>query len=369
MSPALVVLAKNTNIAMANLCIGLMSGTSLDGVDAVVIDTTATQLLAQTYLPYPELLKQQLRSLTQSGQTHLKDLAAIDIQVACFFADVVNALLESADIAATDIKVIGSHGQTIFHQGGKYSLQIGQAAIIAERTGIAVVSDFRMSDIAAAGQGAPLTPMYHQHLLNGKQGVVINLGGIANLTQVSKDVVTGFDTGPANTLLDNWIQKFKQQDYDRDGIWASAGLVDERLLNALLADDYFKKSAPKSTGPEYFNLAWLESHLTGDESAVDVQRTLVELTARSISQHIAEDMKVYLCGGGVHNLFLVERLASLSPHSEVSTTNDLGMPVDYVEAAAFGFFAQQTLAGKTSSLPRVTGAKGARILGAIYAAQ
>ncbi len=364
-----MALAKNTKTAMANLCIGLMSGTSLDGVDAVVIDATATQLLAQTYLPYPESLKQQLQVLTQSGQAHLKDLADIDTQVAHFFADAVDSLLKGADISATDIRAIGSHGQTIFHQGGEYSMQIGHGAIIAERSGIAVVSDFRMNDIAASGQGAPLTPMYHQHLLQGKEGVVINLGGIANLTRVSKDSVIGFDTGPANTLLDNWIKKNKQLDYDRDGVWARSGLVDERLLSAMLADEYFKKPAPKSTGPEYFNLDWLAEYLTGNESAVDIQRTLVELTAMSVSQNIAQGADVYLCGGGVHNLFLAERLAYLNPHSEVSTTHDLGMPVDYVEAATFGFFAQQTLAGKTSSLPLVTGAKGARILGAIYAAQ
>ena len=226
-----MVLVKSTKTAMANLCIGLMSGTSLDGVDAVVIDTKATKLLAQTYLPYPKSLKEQLQVLTQSGKIHLKDLADIDTQVAHFFADAVVALLESANILAADVKVIGSHGQTIFHQGGEYSMQIGHGAIIAERSGIAVVSDFRMNDIAAAGQGAPLTPMYHQHLLQGKEGVVINLGGIANLTQVSKSVVTGFDTGPANTLLDNWIKKSKQLDYDRDGVWARSGLIDESLLS------------------------------------------------------------------------------------------------------------------------------------------
>jgi anhydro-N-acetylmuramic acid kinase len=355
---------------MASLCIGLMSGTSLDGVDAVIVDKTATQLLAQVYLPYPTSLKKQLQALTQGGKANLKDLADIDVQVAHFFSDAVDALLESVDnFLAADIKVIGSHGQTIFHQGGKYSMQIGHGSIIAERSGIAVVSDFRMNDIAALGQGAPLTPMYHQHLLQGKEGVVINLGGIANLTQVSKDSVIGFDTGPANTLLDNWIKKTKQLDYDRDGIWARSGFIDERLLSDLLADEYFKKTAPKSTGPEYFNLDWLASHLLGDESAIDVQRTLVELTAMSISQQIAQGADVYLCGGGVHNLFLAERLAYLTPNSEVSTTNDLGMPVDYVEAAAFAFFAQQTLEGKTSSLPSVTGAKGPRILGGVYAAQ
>jgi len=211
--------------------------------------------------------------------------------------------------------------------------------------------------------------MYHRHLLQGKEGVVINLGGIANITQVLKGIVTGFDTGPANTLLDSWIKRSKQLDYDRDGVWARSGLIDERLLNTLLADEYFKKPAPKSTGPEYFNLDWLAAYLSGDESPADVQRTLVELTAMSISQQITQGADVYLCGGGVHNLFLAERLVYLNPHSKVSTTNDLGMPVDYVEAAAFGFFAQQTLKGKTSNLPLVTGAKGARILGAIYAAQ
>ncbi|SFV82156.1 Anhydro-N-acetylmuramic acid kinase [hydrothermal vent metagenome] len=330
-----------------------MSGTSLDGVDAVIIDTNATKLLAQTYLPYTDELKQQLRTLTQTGQTSLKNLADIDVKVAQFFSDAVNDLLATSNVSAIDIKAIGSHGQTIFHQGGKYSMQIGHGALIAERTGIAVVSDFRMNDVAASGQGAPLTPAYHQHLLKGKDGVVVNLGGIANLTQVALGTVTGFDTGPANTLLDNWVKKSKQLDYDRDGIWARSGLVDEHLLTALLADDYFQK---------------LEPYLTGDETDVDVQRTLVELTAMSISKHISEGADVYLCGGGVHNLFLAERLAYLNQHSEVATTNDLGIHVDYVEAAAFGFFAKQTLEGRTSNLPSVTGAKGARVLGAVCSA-
>ncbi|MEO1939392.1 MAG: anhydro-N-acetylmuramic acid kinase [Candidatus Thioglobus sp.] len=355
-------------MAKDNLYIGLMSGTSLDGVDAVIIDASATKLLAQTYLPYTEELKQKLRTLTQSEQTSLENLANIDVQVAQFFSDATKALLVGANARATDIKAIGSHGQTIFHQGGKYSMQIGHGAIIAERTNISVVSDFRMSDVAASGQGAPLTPMYHQYLLNGKDGVVINLGGIANITQVFSDAVIGFDTGPANTLLDNWIKRSKQVDYDREGVWARSGLVDEHLLKTLLADDYFQKTPPKSTGPEYFNLDWLKSYLTGDETDADVQRTLVELTAMSISKHIPKGADVYLCGGGVHNLFLAERLAYLNPHSEMMTTNDLGIHVDYVEAAAFGFFAKQTLEGKTSSLPLVTGAKGPRVLGATYAA-
>lgn len=352
---------------MAEYYIGLMSGTSLDGVDAVLVETNATHLLAQTYLPYPQHLKQKLHVLSQSGQTPLKELAQLDVQVAHFFADAVEILLKNTPIKATDIRAIGSHGQTVFHQGGYYSMQIGHGAIIAQRTDITVISDFRMSDIAASGQGAPLTPAYHQHLLGVKQGVVVNLGGIANLTHVAKAGVTGFDTGPANTLMDNWIKKCQQLDYDAHGIWARSGRVDARLLAALLADAYFSQPAPKSTGTDYFNLTWLEAYLTGVEADVDVQATLVELTALSISQHITQGADTYLCGGGVHNAFLFERLVSLNPHSKITTTDDLGMPVDFVEAAAFAFFAQQTLAGKTSSLPRVTGAKGARILGAIHA--
>lgn len=359
-----------------SLYIGIMSGTSLDGVDAVVVDENATKLLAKTYLPYTNTLRKKLQTLTQTAQTSLEDLADIDIQVASFFADAVKALLASANISGKDITAIGSHGQSIFHQGGKYSMQIGHGSLIAEQTGITTVTDFRMQDVAAGGQGAPLTPAYHQYLLNGKDGVIVNLGGIANLTQAVSGEITGFDTGPANTLLDNWIQKSRQLDYDRDGIWARSGLVDERLLKDLLADEYFQKAAPKSTGPEYFNLDWLKSYLIGNEADADVQRTLVELTALSISQHItkgvakniAKGARVYLCGGGVHNLFLVERLTYLNPHSELTTTDDLGMPVNYVEAAAFGFFAKQTLAGKPSNLPAVTGAKRKKILGAVYAA-
>ncbi len=363
--------AKNTKTAMASTApaqyyIGLMSGTSLDGVDGVIVDQQCQQVIAQTYQPYDDSLKQSLRQLTQSGQTSLANLADVDISVASVFANTALALLRKSDISANQIIAIGSHGQTVFHQGGCYSMQIAHGALIAEQTGITTVADFRMQDIAAGGQGAPLTPIYHQHLLSEQSGVVINLGGIANITQITADQVIGFDTGPANTLLDNWTQRIKLQDYDRDGLWSRSGLVDQNLLNQLLADDYFQQQAPKSTGPEHFNIDWLSEYLTGNEAPEDVQRTLVELTAVSISAHIPTGVNVYLCGGGVHNAFLVERLAYLSPNSQIETTDELGIHADYVEAAAFAYFAKCTLNKQPSNLTAVTGAKQPRILGAIY---
>ncbi|QKQ24597.1 anhydro-N-acetylmuramic acid kinase [Candidatus Ruthia endofausta] len=351
---------------MANY-IGLMSGTSLDGVDGVIINETGRKIITQAYLPYPEKLKQSLLELTQSLKTSLENLANIDIQIASCFSDTVHLLLQQGGFEAKGIKAIGSHGQSVFHQGGKYSMQIGHGALIAEKTSITTVADFRMQDVAAGGQGAPLTPLYHQHMLNGKDGVIINLGGIANITHSFNGEVIGFDTGPANTLLDHWIKKNKNLDYDRDGIWSRSGLVSQALLNSMLSDDYFHKDYPKSTGPEYFNLDWLSQHLNGTEPPEDVQRTLIELTAISISENIPSGADVYFCGGGVHNLFLFERLSYQNPDSKVTLTNDLGVFVDYVEAAAFGFFAQRTLEGLPSNLPSVTGAKSERVLGAIYA--
>jgi anhydro-N-acetylmuramic acid kinase len=367
-----VARVKSTKTVMANIdkaqyYIGLMSGTSLDGVDGVIVNSITQKIVNQAYLPYSENLKSSLRQLTQSGQTSLENLAEIDIQVAGVFSNTALLLLSNAGLKSDEIIAIGSHGQTIYHQGGNYSMQIAHGALIAQKTNITTVADFRMQDVAAGGQGAPLTPLYHLHLLNGKPGMVINLGGIANLTQLRDGNVIGFDTGPANTLLDSWIERHKSLDYDRDGLWARSGLVNQTLLDKMLADTYFHKKIPKSTGPEYFNLAWLDNLLMGDEAAKDVQRTLLELTALSISHLIRPNTDVYLCGGGVHNAFLVERLTYLNPSSRIMNTSDLGVHVDYVEAAAFAFFAQRTLAGKTSSLTEVTGAKQTRILGAIYA--
>jgi anhydro-N-acetylmuramic acid kinase len=372
MTHALVALEKNIKTAMADTMpaqyyIGLMSGTSLDGVDGVIVDRQCQKVIAQTYQPYSEKIKQDLRQLTQSGETSLAGLADIDIQVAQAFSNTALGLLSESGISGSQIVAIGSHGQTIYHQGGHYSMQIAHGAIIAEKSGITTVADFRMQDVAAGGQGAPLTPMYHQYLLNNRQGVVINLGGIANITQLTGNSISGFDIGPANTLLDTWISYHKALDYDRDGLWSRSGVIDQNLLDKLLADNYFKQQAPKSTGPEYFNLKWLASFLTGNEKPEDVQRTLVELTAISISNHIPDNAKVYLCGGGVHNTFLMERLIYLNVESDIVTTNELGVHADYVEAAAFAYFAKRTLAQQPSNLTTVTNAKQSRILGAIYA--
>lgn len=362
-----VVLAKSINNAMEkpSYYMGLMAGTSLDGVDTVLVDKDCKRLIAQDYLPYSAGLKQQLVDIVQNPTIDKEKLAKIDTEVAKCFASAANQLLEKTATKKSKVKAIGSHGQSIFHQGGDYSWQIGHGAIIADRTGLKVINDFRMADIAAGGQGAPLTPLYHQYLLAGDSAVVINLGGIANLTRVSSKGVIGFDTGPANTLLDQWMRKTKDLDYDRDGIFSRSGQLIEPLLNNLLDDAYFSKSVPKSTGPEYFNLHWLQPHLNKHKDK-DVMRTLVELTAVSITQNLQEDEKIYLCGGGTHNLFLVERLSYLNPSCEFSTTDELGMPIDFVEAAAFAFFAKQTLASTASNLPSVTGATKNKVLGAIH---
>lgn len=366
MTRALVVQVKNIKTAMANYYIGLMSGTSMDGVDGVVLDEGCQKIITSIYVPYPTPLKTRLQQLSQSGKSTLEHLAQVDIEVAQLFSKTANQLIKQAELSKKDICAIGSHGQTIYHQGGVYSMQIGHGALIAEQAGVATVADFRLQDVAAGGQGAPLTPLYHQHILGEKEGVIINLGGIANITIVKNNKVSGFDTGPANTLLDAWIKQEKNLDYDKCGVWAQSGVISETLLNILLEDAYFQAPAPKSTGPEYFNLGWLGQRLPADYQAQDIARTLLELSAVSISQHIPAGVSVYLCGGGVHNLLLVERLKTLNPQNTITTTSDLGIDPDFVEAAAFAFFASQTLQDKPSNLPLVTGACGARILGAIY---
>ena len=359
---------RSIKTVMADNYIGLMSGTSLDGVDAVVVDDSCTKVIANAYFPYPEELKQNLLNLTKTQQTNLSDFAQVDIQVAGFFANCANNLLANNNIDKDSIRAIGSHGQTIFHLPAEYSMQIGHGAIIAEKTGVDVVSDFRMADVANFGQGAPLTPVYHQHLLGGNSAVVINLGGICNATIINNDEVVGFDTGPANTLIDNWMRKVKNIDFDRDGIFSRSGFVLEDMLDSMLNDEYFAKAYPKSTGPEYFNLKWLDQYLPQSYNDEDVARTLIELSSITIAQSIPQGADVYLCGGGMHNLFLSERIAFFAPHSEVSTTNDLGVHVDFVEAAAFAYLAKLRLENTPGNLPSVTGARTEKILGALHAA-
>ena len=350
--------------------IGLMAGTSFDGVDCALVDANH-QLIAHHYLPYPQTIRQQLKSLIIECMP-LSFIAKLDISLANLFAQTSNELIKKSKVSKQDIMAIGSHGQTIYHLPGQYSWQIAHPAIIAEQTSLTVVADFRMSDVCADGQGAPLTPIYHQQLLKGKSGIIINLGGIANITIVQNNQVVGFDSGPANTLMDAWIAQHQQKTYDKNGLWANSGQVIPSLLTSLLSDAYFAQKPPKSTGFEYFNLTWLSKYLPENQAPEDVQATLLALTVQSIIKTLPSSLPVYLCGGGVHNTALVSQLESCFRQSvdnanlAFTTTKALGMNPDYLEAAAFAFFARQTLEKKPSNLPSVTYAKGRRILGGIY---
>ena len=351
--------------------LGLMAGTSFDGIDTALIDEHNT-LIARYYEAYDKKIKNALKHLITNPHSFY-ELSVLDTALGALFAQAANALIKKSAVQKKHIVAIGSHGQTIYHAPKRYSLQIAHPAIICEKTRVTVVSDFRMSDIAAGGEGAPLTPYYHQHLLAEEDGIIINLGGIANVTIKQNNILAGFDVGPANTLLDAWIKNHKGLDFDKNGNWAAQGKINRTLLDILLNDAYFQKVAPKSTGFEYFNLTWLNRYLRKDflgESPENIQATLLELSARVSYDFLPPDLPVYLCGGGVHNTKLVGRIKALlkqkSRNRLIATTSKLGIPPDDVEACAFAFFAKQTLEHKTSNLTNITGAHSARILGAIY---
>ncbi len=362
--------------------IGLMSGTSLDSIDAVIVSFTPQfRLHASHSHPLPAELRQQILTLNHSGPDEIDALGALDIALGRLFADAVQALLTSSGFYASQIRAIGSHGQTIRHRPEHhFSLQIGDPASIAERTGITTVADFRRRDLAAGGQGAPLVPAFHQALFGkpGQDRVVINLGGMANITLLPGNVdqaVLGYDTGPGNVLMDAWICQHRGVDYDRDGNWADSGRIQPALLEAMLEHPYFKRQPPKSTGREQFDLPWLEqilNALTARPATEDIQATLLELTAASLAQAIARhelhQPQLFLCGGGSHNRALQQRLQHHLPTAKLSTTSALGLAPDWVEAAAFAWFAMRTLNRQTASLAAVTGARGDRILGAIHPA-
>ena len=356
------------------LYVGLMSGTSLDGVDAVLVDfsTDTLHLLAKHYLPFDNALREQLLSLHHPSHDELHQTQIIGNQLAKLYAEAVTALAANT----TSVKAIGCHGQTIRHcpEHG-YTLQIGNAALLAELTGITVVNDFRSRDIAAGGQGAPLLPAFHDKLLRHEEvhRVIVNIGGISNLTNLPPHAATtGFDCGPGNLLLDAWCKQHLGKPFDENGAWAASGKVLTGVLTEMLNEPFFALPPPKSTGRDLFNMSWLNKLLTGDEVAVDVQATLLELTAQSITQaalqHCIGATEIYLCGGGAHNQTLCNRLNNLLPTSKIQTTDALGINGDYLEAMAFAWLAQQTLRGDSANLPQVTGAKNACILGAIYPA-
>ena len=355
-----------------------MSGTSLDGIDAVIAEVSPhqTHLVAQHYLAYPKDLRLQLLNLhhNQVDELHLAALAAQ--QLAYLYATAVNDMLMQAGRDKTRIRAIGCHGQTLRHRPESgYTIQIGNAALLAELTGITVVADFRSRDIAAGGQGAPLVPAFHAARFRDlhRHRVIANLGGIANLTNLPRTgSVTGFDTGPGNVLLDAWAHESLGRDFDRGGKLAARGKPVASLLKALLADPYFRRPPPKSTGRSRFNLRWLYRFGTKRHKPEDVQATLAELTARSIGNAVTRFCpgaeEVYLCGGGARNADLVNRLARALGGIAVGSTDQLGIHPDWVEAAAFAWLAQRALKHETGSIAEVTGADAARVLGAIYAA-
>lgn len=363
---------------MSELYIGLMSGTSADGIDAALVDFSQTQpkLVHSHYYKFSPDLRQTILGLCQPGADEIKRMGDLDILLGKAFADTTNTLLQESRTSAKQVRAIGCHGQTIRHYPDRsFTLQVGDPNIIAAKTGITTIADFRRRDMAHGGQGAPLIPAFHQAIFakKGYNRAVVNIGGIANITLLPDDnqTVSGFDTGPGNTLLDAWTEKYLQQTYDRDGSWASQGNVNQALFEKLFADPFFHLSPPKSTGREYFNLGWLENYLPASLSPVDVQTTLVALTAHSIINAIKQYFlqgEIFICGGGVHNLFLMEQLRNHAGTLSVHSTQKLDIDPDWVEAIAFAWLAKQTLAGNTSNIPAVTGAKQSAVLGGIYQA-
>ncbi len=362
----------------ADLYIGLMSGTSLDGVDAVLAgfpQNAPPRPVGTHYIPYAAELRARLLALHEPRPNELHLACGLGQELAGLYARTVHALLEKTATAAGRVAAIGCHGQTIRHRPESgYTVQLVNGARLAELTGIASIVDFRSRDIAAGGQGAPLVPAFHAATLSStdEHRVIVNIGGIANLTDlVANDTVTGFDCGPGNLLLDAWAARHLGKAIDENGAWAAGGGVLPDLLARLLAHDFFAAPPPKSAGREQFNLDWLLGCLGGGEAPQDVQATLLELTARGITDAARKFCEgydaLYVCGGGVHNGALMQRLEVLAG-KPVRSTAVLGIDPDWMEALAFAWLAKQCLEGKPGNLPAVTGARGPRILGAIYPA-
>ena len=367
----------------SGLYVGLISGTSADSIDAALVSFAhgMPQLLCTHAHAWPPALRDQVLALAQGkAALDLDAFGRLDVALGHCFADAAQGLLERSGHNADAVRAIGSHGQTVRHRpvgAQPFTLQLGDPSVMAERCGIDVVADFRRADVAAGGQGAPLLPAVHAMLL-GRPGctrVVLNLGGIANITVLDADGrVLGFDTGPANGLLDAWCLRHRGEAFDRDGAFAASGQVDGTLLDALLRDRYFALPPPKSTGREYFHLDWLASHpqLAAAVHPADVQATLLELTARSVAQailrHAPDAEDVLVCGGGVHNARLMQRLGELLAPRVLSSTGRHGLDPDFVEATAFAWLARQRLLQLPGNLPAVTGAQGPRVLGAVYLA-
>ncbi len=363
----------------SNLYIGLMSGTSLDSIDAAVIDLSNQNYQLVDSLDYkiPEDLRQQLISLCLPGDNEIDRMGEADRALGKEFANATKTLLEQSQIDASSIVAIGCHGQTIRHRPqleNPFTLQIGDPNTIAYETGITTITDFRRKDMAAGGQGAPLAPAFHQAAFASSQHsrAVINIGGMANITYLgSTGDNLGFDTGPGNILMDNWIKKNQQKEYDKQGQWAATGTPSQVLLDQLMTHPYLQQPLPKSTGREDFNLVWLEKIIGSLAlSAEDIQATLLEFTAQTITTEIkklpTQVNEIYICGGGAHNTQLMLRLETLVHPKLLANTAQLGIPAQWVEAAAFAWLAKQTTERKHANLVNATGAKETVILGAVY---
>lgn len=360
------------------LYIGLMSGTSLDGVDGALVDFSqdGVRSLGDAYVAFPASLRTDLMALQAAGHNEIEREALAANALVRLYADCVATLLAQAGIGPDAVAAIGAHGQTIRHRPELgFTRQLNNPALLAELTGIDVIADLRSRDVAAGGQGAPLVPAFHQALFNapGQTRVVANIGGISNISVLQADgTVTGYDSGPGNALMDGWILRHQGQPYDADGAWAATGKVIPTLLSTLLHEPYFALPAPKSTGRDLFHADWLAGKLAAYHatSPADVQATLTELTAASLAQAILRDGAradtVYVCGGGAYNASLMAALARALPCMAVASTQALGVAPNQVEALAFAWLAWRFTQRKPGNLPAVTGAKGLRVLGALY---
>ena len=368
----------------SELFIGLMSGTSLDGVDGVLVDLSDGQVGVRSYAaaPFPDALRAEMLALNTPGPNELHRAAISANGLARVYATVVRELLAQAGETADSVAAIGAHGQTVRHRPGEfdevgYTLQINNPSLLAELTGIPVVADFRSRDLAAGGQGAPLVPAFHRALFGDSTHsvAVLNIGGISNVSLIpaADGAVLGFDCGPGNALIDHWCQTHTGKPYDAGGQWAATGRVMPELLALLMADSYFAKAPPKSTGRDHFNPTWLAAQMgTSISSPADVQATLAELTAAtcadSLLRHAPDSRSLIICGGGALNLHLLKRLQARLPAIEVRSSGDLGVPPLQVEASAFAWLARRSLRGEPGNLAGVTGACGARVLGGVYPA-
>ncbi|MDB2384802.1 anhydro-N-acetylmuramic acid kinase [Endozoicomonas sp.] len=367
---------------MTEKYIGLMSGTSIDGMDAVLVafHNNTPDILASHSNPITDELRQLILTLCTSGSHEIEQMAVAEREIARLSAKTVNELLERSGEQSENINAIGSHGQTVRHLPDiGYTLQIGDPSLIAELTGITVVSDFRRRDIAAGGQGAPLVPAFHKAVFASKteHRVIVNMGGISNLSILPANAlapVTGFDTGPGNMLMDFWCQKHKNMPFDRNGVWAASANESQTLLSAMMSDPFFHLAPPKSTGRERFNAFWLEEQLKHFPSltSATVQATLCQLTvtaiSRAIKQYAPATETVFVCGGGAKNKTLMRLLQSQLGDIPLSSTQSLAIDPALVESVAFAWLARQTLHHKAGNLPEVTGAEGLRVLGGIYPA-